>query len=86
MIKLAVSGCLGRMGQRITSLALEDKTFKIVSLLENKDHPGINEPLFNLPVNSNSKNLKDAQVLIEFTSPSATLEHLEICKKHKVKW
>ena len=85
MIKLAVSGCLGRMGQRITSLALEDKSFKIVSLLENKDHPNINRPLFNLPIHSNSTNLKGAQVLIEFTSPQATLEHLEICQKYKVK-
>ncbi len=85
MIKLAVSGCLGRMGQRITSLALEDKSFKIVSLLENKDHPQIHQTLFNLPINSNSVTLKGVNVLIEFTNPEATLEHLRVCQKHKVK-
>ena len=85
MIKLAVSGSLGRMGQRITALALEDKSFKIVSLLENKDHPNINQTLFNIPINSNSSTLKGADVLIEFTTPLATLEHLEICRRCKVK-
>lgn len=92
MIKLAVSGCLGRMGQRITSLALEDKSFKIVSLLENKDHPNIGRDrlqsvstFLNIPVQTNSSILKGAQVLIEFTSPQATIEHLEICQKYKVK-
>ncbi len=85
MIKLAVSGCLGRMGQRITSLALEDKTFKIVSLLENKDHPNISQSFLNIPVSTDSSTLKGAQVLIEFTTPQATLEHLEVCRKYKVK-
>ena len=92
MIKLAVSGCLGRMGQRIASLALEDKSFKIVSLLENKEHPDISRDrlqsvstFLNIPVSADSSTLKGAQVLIEFTTPVATLEHLEICKKYKVK-
>ena len=85
MIKLAVSGCLGRMGQRITSLALEDKNFKIVSLLENKDHPNLSRSFLNIPVHTDSSILKGAQVLIEFTTPLATLEHLEVCRKYKVK-
>lgn len=85
MIKLAVSGCLGRMGQRITSLALEDKSFKIVSLLENKDHPSLARSFLNIPVHTDSSTLKGAQALIEFTTPLATIEHLEICQKYKVK-
>ena len=92
MIKLAVSGCFGRMGERITSLALEDKNFKIFSLLENKDHPNISRDrlqsvstFLNIPVRTDSSTLKGAQVLIEFTSTQATLEHLEICQKYKVK-
>lgn len=85
MIKLAVSGCLGRMGQRITSLVLEDKSFKIVSLLENKDHPNLSPSFLNIPINTDPSTLKSAQVLIEFTTPQATLEHLEVCQKYKVK-
>ena len=85
MIKLAVSGCLGRMGQRITALAREDKSFKIVSVLENKNHPHIHQPFFNIPIETESCALNGAQVLIEFTTPEATMEHLEVCQKYKVK-
>ena len=85
MIKLAVSGCLGRMGQRISSLALEDKSFKITTLLERIDHPQIEEILCGLPISTDLSNLKGCDILIEFTSPEATLQHLDACVKHKVK-
>ena len=35
-INLAISGCIGRMGQQIIKSAQKNKTFKIVSLTENK--------------------------------------------------
>ena len=84
MIKLAVSGCQGRMGQRITALALNDKVFKISTLLENKDRPDVPEAVCNIPVSTDSQTLKGSHVLIEFTSPEATLEHLKVCQKLKV--
>ncbi len=84
MIKLAVSGCQGRMGQRITALALADKAFKISALLENKNRPDV--PLLSnqIPVNFDPNALKGSKVLIEFTSPEATMEHLKICQKYGV--
>ena len=85
MIKLAVSGCLGRMGQRISALALEDKNFEIVGLLENKNHPQAKTKFHNLQITSDPDSLKGSQVLIEFTTPEATLEHLAACLKHGVK-
>ncbi len=85
MIKLAVSGALGRMGQRITHLASEDKTFKITTLLENANHPRLSETSHERTIATNPSSLKGSQVLIEFTSPQATLEHLDACLKYKVK-
>ena len=84
MIKLAVSGCQGRMGQRITALALLDNAFKIAALLENKDRPDV--PLMNhqIPVNFDANALKGCKVLIEFTSPEATIKHLKVCLKYGV--
>ena len=41
MIKLAVSGALGRMGSRIIALALEGRDFQIVAAIERKGHPDI---------------------------------------------
>jgi 4-hydroxy-tetrahydrodipicolinate reductase len=86
MIKLAISGCQGRMGQRILDLALRDKKiFKISCLLENKGRPGVLSSTFNLPVHFTPDALKGSDVLIEFTSPEATIEHLKACQKHGVK-
>lgn len=85
MVKLAISGCQGRMGQRILDLALRDKSFKISCLLENRERPGVLSTTFGLPVNFDSDALKGSQVLIEFTSPEATLEHLKVCQKYGVK-
>lgn len=84
MIKLAVSGCQGRMGNRITHLALEDKNFKITALLEHKDHPKAQEPIQNIFIQTDSAALKGCRALIEFTTPEATLEHVEACLKYRI--
>ncbi|MBF0512299.1 MAG: 4-hydroxy-tetrahydrodipicolinate reductase [Candidatus Omnitrophica bacterium] len=79
MIKLAISGCQGRMGQRIMALALQEKVFKISALLENKNRPDVPLLSHNIPVNFEDAALKGSDVLIEFTTPEATLEHLKAC-------
>jgi 4-hydroxy-tetrahydrodipicolinate reductase len=84
MIKLAISGCQGRMGQRITLLALKDKVFKISALLENKSRPDVPLLSHNIPVNFEDAALKGSHVLIEFTTPEATIEHLKACQKYGV--
>ena len=83
MIKLAVSGCQGRMGQRITALALEDKKFKLTTLLEHPNHPKASERVSNIKIAAVPDSLKESDVLIEFTSPAATLNHLKVCQKQK---
>ncbi len=85
MINLAVSGCLGRMGGRITELAFADKDFQVLTVLERKDHSEVHRPLHNLSIATDPSALKGADVLIEFTSPQATLEHLSSCLQHNVK-
>ena len=35
-INLAITGCMGRMGQQIIKSVLKDKNFKLVSLTESK--------------------------------------------------
>ena len=35
-INLAITGCMGRMGQQLIKSAKSNKNFKIVSLTENK--------------------------------------------------
>ena len=85
MIKLAISGCQGRMGQRIHFLAQQEKIFKVTALLENPAHPNVNTEVSGVRISSDSHAIKGSQVLIEFTSPEATIQNLHACVKNKVK-
>jgi len=73
------------MGTRITQLAQADKDFKISALLEYSKHPAIGIKFSNLTVTSDSAAIKGSDVLIEFTTPDSTIEHLKACVQHKVK-
>ena len=82
-INLAVTGCMGRMGQQIIKSIKSDKNFKLVSLTENKK---INKKINGVKVNLNtSQAFKEANLIIDFTIPKCTLQVLEIASKLKKK-
>lgn len=92
MVKLAVSGCCGRMGGRIIALSTQDKDLNVVGAVEIPRHPNIGKNIWGvLGIDSFSCKitddlaiaLKDADVLIEFTTPDATIENIKIAKKLK---
>jgi len=85
MVKIIVSGVCGRMGSRIFNLAGEDKELQIVAGLEKKGHPDIGKELpGGVKISSELEKIVHlTDVLIEFTTPEATLEHLEIVSKAK---
>jgi len=85
MIQLAVSGCRGRMGERIAHLALKDSAFTLSALLEHKDHPKAQGTIFDIPIQTQVEALQGSDLLIEFTSPQATLEHLDYCRENGIK-
>ena len=75
-INLAITGGLGRMGQQIISSSKRDKKFKIVSITESRI---LNKKVSGLKLQVNSNNaFKDAQVIIDFSTPECTLEILKI--------
>ena len=82
MIKLAISGCKGKMGQRICRLAEANNEFKIIVLLESKDHSDIGQKISGVEITSNLDSIRDADVLIDFTAPEATEDNLNICVKY----
>jgi 4-hydroxy-tetrahydrodipicolinate reductase len=77
MIKLAISGACGKMGSRILNLALRDGGFHVVLALERPGHPEIGRQTSGVRISDDLGGIREADVLIEFTSPAATLEHLE---------
>lgn len=84
MIKLAISGARGRMGQSIARLAFLDKDFKITTLLEHPGHPECKGEINRIPVSTHKAALKNCDVLIEFTLPEGTMENLKACLEYKI--
>jgi len=82
-INLAISGCMGRMGQQLIRSTKLDKNFNLVSLTENRL---INKKLNGIKPELNSENaFKKAEVIIDFTIPKCTFEILKIASKLKNK-
>ena len=79
MINLAVTGCLGRMGQRIIHLGLQDKDFNIDTLLEYPGHPKAGETVNDISIETSVEELKGSDVIIDFTIPDATMANIDAC-------
>ena len=82
-INLAITGCMGRMGQQLIKSANKNKIFKIVSLTENKK---VNKKIFGIKPKLNSPHaFKDVNIIIDFTVPKCTFQVLKIASKLKKK-
>ena len=82
-INLAISGCMGRMGQQLIKSSKKSKNFKLVTLTENRL---INKKFNGVKPELNSeKAFRKADVIIDFTIPNCTLEILKIASKLKKK-
>ncbi len=82
-INLAISGCMGRMGQQLIKSIKKNKTFKLVSLTENRK---INKKISGIKPELNSINsFRKANIIIDFTVPKCTLEILKIASKQRMK-
>ena len=80
-IDLAISGCMGRMGQQIIKSVKTDKQFKLKSLTENRK---INKKINGIKVDFNNENtFKKVNLIIDFTTPKCTFEILKIACKLK---
>ena len=82
-INLAISGCMGRMGQQLINSSKKNKNFKLVTLTENVS---INKKFNGIKPELNSERaFRKTDVIIDFTVPDCTLEILKIASKLKKK-
>ena len=82
-INLAITGCLGRMGQQLIKSSKKNINFKLLTLTENVL---INKKVNGIKLELNSeKAFKKTDIIIDFTVPSCTLEILKIAKRLKKK-
>ena len=82
-INLAITGCMGRMGQQLIKSSKKNKNFKLVSLTENRL---INKKIAGIkPDLNNTEAFNKTDVIIDFTIPKCTLEVLKVASKLKKK-
>ena len=82
-INLAVTGCMGRMGQQLIRSSKINKNFKLVALTESKP---INKKITGIKIDTNTNQaFKKADIIVDFTIPKCTLEILKIALKQKKK-
>ena len=80
-INLAITGCLGRMGKQLIKSSKSNKSFKLVSLTENKP---INKKIAGIRLSLNTvQAFKKTDLIVDFTNPKCTLQILKIASKLK---
>ena len=80
-IDLAITGCMGRMGQQLITSVKKDKSFNLKTITENRK---INKKINGLKIHRNSEEtFKKVNLIIDFTVPKCTFEILKIASKLK---
>ncbi len=80
-INLAITGCMGRMGQQIIKSTKNNKDFKLVTLTEYKS---TKKKINGIKVNHNDEKVfKKVNLIIDFTIPKCTFQVLKIALKLK---
>ncbi|HDQ25697.1 MAG TPA: 4-hydroxy-tetrahydrodipicolinate reductase [bacterium] len=79
MIKIGIAGAFGRMGQAIAALVEQEKEMKLALALEAKGSGFAGKNICGCIVTDDLKKGSDGiDVLIDFTTPSATVENIKI--------
>lgn len=87
MIELVVAGAAGRMGGRIVALARDAPDLRVVGAVERPGHPALGRDAgevagagpVGVPIVAEAGALLGrGRVLVEFTAPEPTLEHLRL--------
>lgn len=86
-INLVVCGACGRMGSLIINLALKDNEFFVKAGIEIKGHPSIGkENKEGIKIYDNLEEVVfENDIVIDFTTPSATMDFLKVVKEKKAK-
>ena len=92
MIKVVVTGAAGRMGSRLVSLVKDSAFLTLVGAVEGKGHHAVGEDSGEVAgcgrtgvpiVDDLSSVMERGEVVIDFTTPSATLGHLKIVAQYR---
>ena len=80
-INLAITGCMGRMGQQLIKSSKSNNNFRLVTLTENRI---INKRFNGIKHEPNNEiAFEKTDIIIDFTIPKCTIEVLKIASKLK---
>ncbi|TSA56267.1 4-hydroxy-tetrahydrodipicolinate reductase [bacterium] len=91
--KIVITGCCGKMGKRIAALAFKDKSLEVLAVVEAAGHQDIGKNLGNVIGEERlfvditgdlSSAVQGSDVIIDFTTPSATLSNLKVARDEKI--
>jgi 4-hydroxy-tetrahydrodipicolinate reductase len=79
-IRVVVAGAGGKMGQTLIEAVCADKGLVLAAALDVRGSPAIGANIGGVKVGSDSAQaIAVGDVLIDFTRPEGTIEHLEVC-------
>ena len=86
MLNIIICGALGRMGKEIILKVRQTKGMKLIGAIEARHHPSLGKEIEKRikVIPDLEKAVRPDAVIIDFTTPQATLEHLEVAKSQKV--
>lgn len=81
--KIALPGAAGRMGQMIRSVVAEQPEFELAALSEHPDNPLVGSQIDGVSLSADpaALGIGAGGVIVDFTHPEATLQHLAIARK-----
>jgi 4-hydroxy-tetrahydrodipicolinate reductase len=81
-IKVVVAGAGGKMGQTLIESVRADKSFVLAAAFDVKGSPAVGTRVSGVKVGSDSAEaIAAGDVLIDFTRPEGTIEHLAVCAR-----
>jgi 4-hydroxy-tetrahydrodipicolinate reductase len=90
MIKIAVNGAAGRMGQALVRLIAADPDVTLVAALEDGDHPRLGEDagrlagIEDIGLVLSPRLTVTPEVMLDFSTPTGTLERLDLCTRARI--
>lgn len=92
MVKVIVAGAAGRMGCRLVALVKQSESLSLVGAIEGHGHPSLGDDAGQVAgCGSIGVKITDGldacvergEVVVDFSSPAATLRHVAVAARHK---
>ncbi len=92
-LKVVITGALGKMGRELVRYAVDNEGWELCGVTEHHNHPDIGKDIGRLLIGAPlgiclekdlEKTMVGPNVIIDFTSPDATLFHLRVASENQM--